>query len=73
MLLWDNDGLEVRSDKVLLRTLETLKKAKKKTYLLVPPLLLAREKTDLNDILVELGKDGLEDVLQGSLRRVELR
>ncbi len=35
--------------------------------------LQGREKTDLNDILLELGVDGLEDVLQSSLRRVELR
>ena len=35
--------------------------------------LQGREKTDLNDILLELGVEGLEDVLQSSLRRVELR
>ncbi|XP_023324459.1 uncharacterized protein LOC111698374 [Eurytemora carolleeae] len=73
VLLWDNDGLEVKSDKVLLRSLEVLKNGGRRTYLLVPPLLQGREKTDLNDILLELGVEGLEDVLQSSLRRVELR
>ena len=42
VLLWDNDGLEVKSDKILLRSLEVLKNGGRRTYLLVPPLLQVR-------------------------------
>jgi hypothetical protein len=72
VLVWDNDGQEVRNDLVLKRTVSSLVRAGKKVSVLLPPLLPGREKTDLNDILQNRGLPGLEQVLCDCLQECKL-
>ena len=57
----------MRHDVILKRTVSALTKAGKEVSVLLPPLLLGREKTDLNDVLQAQGLPGVARVLQDDL------
>ncbi len=72
ILVWDNDGQDLREDVILKRTVTSLTRAGKEVWLLVPPLLPQAHKTDLNDVLQSGGCSAVERVLRDCVHKCKL-
>jgi len=68
VLIWDNDGVGLQSDRILLKTARSLQEAGKKLYLLMPAAIPGRSTTDLNDVLRALGREGVANTLRNSMK-----
>jgi len=59
VLVLDNDGTSYKADSLVLRAARRLLEAGKVVYLVWPDLLPGTTKTDLNDVLQQLGEDAV--------------
>lgn len=72
VLIMDNDNVPVTRDKVFHATTIRLASHGKQVYYVMPPLLVDRDKTDMNDVLVANGVEAVYDVIINGLIKVRL-
>ena len=72
VLVMDNDGQDLASDKVLLKTTKRLKAAGKEVFIVIPPNIDGRTKTDMNDILRARGIEAVEKLIRDDIKEVSL-
>ena len=65
VLVLDNDGTSYRSDSLVLRAARRLLEAGKVVYMVWPDLLPGTTKTDMNDVLQQLGEDAVFMAIKG--------
>lgn len=72
VLVWDNDGVDIASDPVLLKCAERLLSNGKKVSLVCPPLIKGKKKTDMNDVLRSFGSTGVKNIIKKYKRNIRL-
>jgi len=71
VLIFDNDGKDIEEDVVFKKTSKKLVEAGKDVYIVVPPLVGELEKTDMNDVLIHLGEEGVYNVVTKNMKKVD--
>jgi len=73
IIILDNDGLQLRRDKVFNATAKRLLDSGKKVFFVLPPLVDGLSKTDMNDVLLHHGDEAVNDVINRELKRITLK
>ena len=68
VLVLDNDGTSYRADSLVLRSARRMLEAGKEVYVVCPDLLPGTTKTDMNDVLQQLGEDAVYQTIKGMKR-----
>ena len=71
VLILDNDGTSYKADSLVLRATRRLLEAEREVFVVVPDLLTGTSKTDMNDVLVQLGEDAVFEAIK-SMKRVTM-
>ena len=72
VIVFDNDGKELNNDKIFLKASSRLIGFGKEVYIVMPSLLGGMDKTDMNDVLIRHGVEGVEKVVRYSMKKVSL-
>ena len=72
VLVFDNDGLDINSDKVFNIASKRLIEAGKDVYIVLPPAVEGLDKTDMNDVLVSRGEEEVYKVVTENMKKVKL-
>eukprot|EP00092_Neocalanus_flemingeri_P034543 GFUD01037566.1.p1 GENE.GFUD01037566.1~~GFUD01037566.1.p1 ORF type:complete len:399 (+),score=89.26 GFUD01037566.1:60-1256(+) len=70
VLVFDNDGFDIKDDKVFNTASKRFVEAGKDVYIVLPPLLEGLDKTDMNDILVHLGEEGVYKAVMKNMKKL---
>ena len=68
----DNDGLDLRSDKLFSDTVKMLLENDKEVFYVLPPLVDGHDKTDMNDILVHHGESAVHEIVLNRIKKIKM-
>ena len=71
VLVMDNDGIPLSSDRIFKETTQKLIDHGKDVYYILPPLIDGLDKTDINDVLVHYGEDGVHHLISTKLQKLK--
>jgi len=72
VLVMDNDGLDLRSDKLFSDTVKMLMENDKEVFYVLPPLVDGHDKTDMNDILVHHGESAVHEIVLNRIKKIKM-
>jgi len=72
VLVMDNDGLDLRSDKLFSSTVKMMLENDKEVFYVLPPLVDGHDKTDMNDILVHHGEAAVHEIILNQIKKIKM-
>merc|ERR1712098_140686 len=72
VLVMDNDGLDLRSDKLFSATVKMMLENDKEVFYVLPPLVDGHDKTDMNDILVHHGEAAVHEIILNQIKKIRM-